>query len=125
MNVPSELRPAFEALLRAPLEESNPLRDDVASYRQALHQAVSEDRLELDLALVDAITDSLENMLKRVSRKTTPLHHRLIHATARICIQGPDAGRPLDDARLRVDVAVINECARVIRRPEVAISTKN
>lgn len=121
MSVPAEVHPAFDALLREPLGDSVSLRKRVAAFAADVKVRAGRDELDIDTAAPDRVAETLELMLKRVSRKTTPLHHRLIHATARLCTLGPDDGRPLDDARFGVDVAVVNETARVIRRPELTI----
>ena len=114
MPVPAEVRPAFDELLREPLGDSVQLRKHISAFVDDVKDRATQDEL-------DRVAETLEAMLKRVSRKTTPLHHRLIHATARFCIQGPEDGRAFDDARFGVDVAVVNETARVIRRPELTI----
>lgn len=123
MSLPPSVRPHFDLLLCTPLVDPVPLRQEVAAFAASIHEAVDRDELDLDMGRVDAVAQALEAMLKRVSRKTTPLHHRLIVATALFFIEGPDRGRPLDDARFRDDVAVLNETARVIRRPELSIRT--
>lgn len=120
MTLAPDIHSRFETILREPLGETGELRQALAAFAaDARRQAA--DGLDLDTALLGRIEDTLETMLKRVSRKTTPLHHRLIHATTRFCTLGPDQGRPLDDRRLAADVSVVNECARVIRRPELTI----
>ncbi len=121
MNVPAELRPRFEAILRDRLGDNNALRKDVAAFFAGVHAASDADRIDVDLDTPDAIGAVLEGLLKRVSRKTTPLHHRLIHATARMCILGPDDGRPLTDERFIQDAALVNEAVRVVKRPELTI----
>lgn len=122
MTLAPDIRPRFEELLREPLGDTGELRQQVAAFAaEARRQA--DAGLDLDTELLTRVEAALETMLKRVSRKTTPLHHRLIHTTARFCCQGPAQGRPLDDRRLAADVAVVNECARVIRRPELSIRT--
>ncbi|MCK6504181.1 hypothetical protein L6R53_12405 [Myxococcota bacterium] len=120
MNLAPDVRPRFEELLREPLGDTGELRQQVAAFAADARRRATQG-LDLDTDLLDCVEATLESMLKRVSRKTTPLHHRLIHATARFCCQGPDQGRPLDDRRLATDVSVVNECARVIRRPELSI----
>ncbi len=121
MNVPAELRPRFDAAMREKLDETNVLRKQVAAFAADVHRRADADEIDVDLEDVDNIADALEQLLKKVSRKTTPLHHRLIHTTARVCILGPDDGRPLTDERLRQDVALVNEAIRVVRRPELTI----
>ena len=121
MPVPAEVRPAFDELLREPLGDSVQLRKHISAFVDDVKDRATQDELDLDTRALDRVAETLEAMLKRVSRKTTPLHHRLIHATARFCIQGPEDGRAFDDARFGVDVAVVNETARVIRRPELTI----
>lgn len=114
MPVPDAVRSAFDAELRHPLEDTRQLRTDVAAWSAAHRDgdAVDGDR-------VQAVAETLDALLKRVSRKTTPLHHRLIHATARWCIRPTPA---LDASRLRLDVEVVNETVRVVRRPELLLA---
>lgn len=121
MHVPAELRPRFDGFLRDRLGDNTALRRSVAAFYDELRQGVAAERVDVDLETVDALAAALEGLLKRVSRKTTPLHHRLIHATARTCILGPEEGRPLTDERLQMDVALVNEAIRVVKRPELTI----
>ena len=121
MNVPAEVRPLFDLILREPLGETSELRARVSAFRAELHRRAAAEEVDLDLETVDALARSLEELLKRISRKTTPLHHRLIHATAAFFLRGPERGGVLTDARFEGDVAVVNECVRVVRRPELHI----
>ncbi len=113
MRLDPALAPDFEAMVRQPLEDTALLRKALAADLALARQGGRP-----DLALYERAVSTLDALLAPISRKTTPLHHRLIHTTARWFLRDP-AGRSA--ARLRADVEVINECARVVRRPELAV----
>jgi len=121
MSLPPRLRAPFDELLRRPLEDTGQLRRRVAAFAADVEARAAAYDLDVDVEQVHAIAATLELMLKRMSRKTTPLHHRLVHATAQFCTSSEDQGRSLDDARFGDDRLVVNETARVIRRPELTL----
>ena len=96
MNVPADLRPRFEALLRERLGDNNALRKQVAAFSAAVHAAAKADEIDVDLDTPDAVPAPLEGLLKRLSRQPPPLHHRPVHATARPPILGPVRRRPIE-----------------------------
>jgi len=122
VSLPANLKPAFEAIMCEPLGDTRQLRRRVANFAHDIEDRTEAHKLDIDPGEIQRIAATLELMLGRVSRKTTPLHHRLIHATAEFCSRGPERGRPLDVQHFRDDVIVINETARVIRRPELTLS---
>ncbi len=117
MKLDAAIQERFELMVREPLEETPALRRALAARAQAVRAAPPD---LLDLRDFNRAVKALEDMLAPISRKTTPLHHRLIHTTTRWFLRPAD-NEPLSAARLNADIAVINECARVIRRPELVV----
>lgn len=119
MKLDAAIQERFELMVREPIEDTASLRRALAARAQVVRNAPPE-RLNLDT--FNRAVKALEDMLAPISRKTTPLYHRLIHTTTRWFLR-PVQDEPLSPSRLTADIAVINECARVIRRPELVVST--
>lgn len=118
MKLDEAIQERFERMVREPIEETPVLRRALAARAREVGGSPPDG---LDVLAFQRAVKVLDDMMAPISRKTTPLHHRLIHTTVRWFLRPTDA-EPLTAARLATDIAVINECARVIRRPELAIS---
>ena len=106
----------FNAYLTTGVMRSRPLRRELETYAQQL-QADLSDTPEL-AALAGQIGQVLDDMLSRQNSRTTPLHVRMVQGSAQVFMRKNREGEDLD---FDFDLEVLNETARVIRRPKLQI----
>lgn len=117
MNLPPELREPFDALVVSPLVDVRDLRGQVkAHYKLVADEVASrggaDPQRAADLAAV------VDAALAAITRKTSPLHVRLMQALA-LWVLRTDASHRASRERLDADWRVASEVVRVIRRPHI------
>ncbi len=116
MAMSAETMRQFNPYLKGELMRSRPLRRELETFT-AQFQSELSDQPEL-AELVGQIGQTLDDMLSRQNSRTTPLHVRMVQGCAQVFMR---KGREGDEHGFDFDIEVLNETARVIRRPKLKI----
>jgi hypothetical protein len=117
MNLPPELRGRFDALVVSPLLDVRDLRGQAKAH-YALVAADVVARGGGDSQRVADLASVVDAALAAITRKTSPLHVRLMQALALWVLRTDDSHRASRE-RLDADWRVASEVVRVIRRPHI------
>jgi hypothetical protein len=117
VNLPPELRVPFDALVVAPLVDPKPLRAQVAAHYAAIGPEVAR-RGALAPERVADLAQLVDGALAAITRKTSPLHVRLMTALA-LWVLREDPRHPASRERIEDDWRVAAEVVRVVRRPHL------
>lgn len=117
MNLPPDLRGPFDALVVSPLVDVRELRGQVKAHYVQVSAEVAA-RGAVDAQRVADLASVVDAALAAITRKTSPLHVRLMQALA-LWVLRPDVSHRASRERLDNDWRVAEEVVRVIRRPHI------
>ncbi len=108
------------ALLISPLGDVKQLRQQVAAHYEGA-AAEAENRGLIQPERFEEMATGVDKLLKAITRKTSPLHARMLHACGLWVLREADTSIASAE-RLETDLRVLNEVVRVTRKLHLTIA---